>query len=300
MIKSDTVKGYLYALGATLAMSNVYIFSKAALQEISLATFWFYWFLFGLVWFAIYLVVRGELKNLLRLTKKQYIQLSTIGLLEIGGTASFFIAIHTVENPSIVSFLGNISPVFVAILSFSLLGERFSKQELLGMLITLIGVFTISYKPGSTLESLFIPGVGFVLFSSAMGAVVTIVIKKGVAKIQPVFISFSRTFYLFLASTIYLATQNFPLNISTTAFWNTLAGSFLGPFMAVSFSYFALKYIKASQSSILGSTKSFFVLVGAYIYFGHWPFSYQIIGGSIAVLGVITIILAKQKKQVPK
>ena len=39
-------KGYFFAFLAVLAMSNVYIFSKAALSEASLPVFGFYWFLF--------------------------------------------------------------------------------------------------------------------------------------------------------------------------------------------------------------------------------------------------------------
>ena len=41
------VKGYIAVLVATIAMSNVYIFSKAALNELSLVKFGVYWFGFA-------------------------------------------------------------------------------------------------------------------------------------------------------------------------------------------------------------------------------------------------------------
>ncbi len=44
----DKTKGYFLTLVGVLAMSNVYIFSKAALQELQLPQFGFYWFLTGL------------------------------------------------------------------------------------------------------------------------------------------------------------------------------------------------------------------------------------------------------------
>ena len=48
-MKSNTVKGYLFALIATLAFSNVYIFSKAALNEVHLAQFGIYWCAIGVI-----------------------------------------------------------------------------------------------------------------------------------------------------------------------------------------------------------------------------------------------------------
>ena len=44
MKNRSSVKGILIALGAALAVSNVYIFSKAALRSVHIAQFGFYWF----------------------------------------------------------------------------------------------------------------------------------------------------------------------------------------------------------------------------------------------------------------
>tara|TARA_R110002050_G_scaffold99874_8_gene207078 strand:+ start:317 stop:568 length:252 start_codon:yes stop_codon:yes gene_type:complete len=43
-MKSDWFKGYLFAAIATIAFFNIYIFSKAALNEVHLAHFGVYWF----------------------------------------------------------------------------------------------------------------------------------------------------------------------------------------------------------------------------------------------------------------
>ena len=49
MTKSDQFKGYLFAILATVSFSNVYIFSKAALNEVHLIQFGFYWFLIAML-----------------------------------------------------------------------------------------------------------------------------------------------------------------------------------------------------------------------------------------------------------
>ncbi len=43
-MKSYKIKGYIFAIIGTLAFSNEYIFSKAALNEVPLAVFGVYWF----------------------------------------------------------------------------------------------------------------------------------------------------------------------------------------------------------------------------------------------------------------
>ena len=81
---------------------------------------------------------------------------------------------------------------------------------------------------------------------------------------------------------------------------NVFIGSLLGPFLAVIAGYNALKYIEASRSSILGSSKSLFVLLGAYLYFQLLPEPYQLYGGLLTIIGILLIsfgkmILAKRK-----
>ena len=112
---SKNIKGYFFVLIATLAMSNVYIFSKAALKEVDISKFGFYWFGFALLWNIIFLIYskKGLNFNL----KENFRILILLGFLEIISTSFFFLAINFFVNPALVSFLTNIGPVFVTILS---------------------------------------------------------------------------------------------------------------------------------------------------------------------------------------
>tara|TARA_R110002050_G_scaffold272823_1_gene416632 strand:- start:759 stop:926 length:168 start_codon:yes stop_codon:yes gene_type:complete len=48
-MKSDWFKGYLFASIVTITVSSIYIFSKAALNEVPLAHFGVYWFFIAMV-----------------------------------------------------------------------------------------------------------------------------------------------------------------------------------------------------------------------------------------------------------
>ena len=70
-MKSDTIKGYLFAFIATLAFSNVYIFSKAALNEIPLAQFGSLWYTVVAISCLLFAFFNKKLWQIGRLTKKQ-------------------------------------------------------------------------------------------------------------------------------------------------------------------------------------------------------------------------------------
>lgn len=290
---TDRVKGYLFAFIAVIAVSNVYIFSKAALNEVSLAQFGTYWFAFGFLWNMVFAIQQKKLPTILNFKKKQFLILFTLGILEIVATSFFFLAIHTVPNPAVVSFIGNINPVFVTILGFIFLRERFNIPELIGMALALLGAFIISYQGSNTLESVFIEGTGYMILSGFIYSFSTIIAKKNVHQLGPSVMALSRTLHLFLFSGAALLYLGQPMQIPTKAFWNIFIGSGLGPFLTALAGYQALKYIEAGRVSILGSSKGLFVLIGAFFYFDTLPQMHQIWGGLISISGVLLISTGK-------
>lgn len=286
-------KGYFFAFLAVLAMSNVYIFSKAALSEASLPVFGFYWFLFGLLWNFLFAYKTGKLAQVKGFTRRSYTNLVLLGILEVAGTTFFFLAINTVPNPAIVSFLGNINPVIVTILGFFILKERYNQPEVLGILLIIAGALLISYQGGTTLSSMFIDGAEYILFSGFFFGISAIITKNNVKKIGPSFLALNRNVFLLLFSFIMLLTLDYRMNVSWFSLWNIIIGSVLGPFLGVIAGYQAYKYLEVSRVSILGSTKGIFVLIGAYVYFGRFPELYQVVGGLISIVGVILISVGK-------
>lgn len=292
---TKTNRGYLYALIATICGSLVYLFSKAALNEISLPQFGFWWFLTAILWNGLMAAHPRGGFLIKSFTRKDYQTLLYIGLIEIIATTSFYAAIAVAPNPAIPSFLRNLEYLFVTIFGFVLLGERFGKVALAGAILTLSGAFIISLRVTST-DSFFTAASGLMLISTSFYAVRTITAKKHIREISPVVLAINRAIFLLLFALIFMITGRHTFIIPTHAFLYILAGSFVGPFLTSIFQYSALRFIEASKAAIVQSTTGLFVLVGAFFIFGNLPTPVQVFGGLIAMAGVVLMMHKSLKK----
>ena len=290
---NNNTKGILLAMAAAFAVSNVYIFSKAALVQVHLAQFGFYWFGLGIIWNLLFIFFFRKNISFRTIKLKSWGALLLIALLEMFGTTFFFLAINTVENPAVVSFLANINPLLVGLLGFLILKERFNKIELLGMGVTLLGAVLISFKSKGNIGSLFLPGTEYVLMAGIIYAFSNVVAKTQIKKINTSIMALSRVLMLFILSLSAMIYLGLSFNIPQSAFGNIAIGSVLGPFLTATLGYLALKYIEISKASMVGSIRSLFVLIGAYLYFGNFPTDIQIIGGLLTMGGVVLISLGK-------
>lgn len=178
MIKSNNIKGYLLVMVSVLAMANVYIFSKASLNIVHLSQFGVYWFGFAIIYNFTLNYKNVNLRKFKSVKRGKLKLIILIGLLELLGTSTFFIAIKTMTNPALVSFFANLTPVFVAILGMSILKERFNKIEIAGIISAIIGSFIIGYEPGSEIPQEFYKALMLIIVSSFSFSVSTILSKK--------------------------------------------------------------------------------------------------------------------------
>ncbi len=292
-MKSNTIKGYFFALVATLAFSNVYIFSKAALNEVHLTQFGVYWFAIGTLFSLGFALRNKKLAQLRTLTKRQVRILIVLGFLEILTTTTFFLSINIIPDPSVTSFLGNMFPVMVTLGGVVILKEQFGPIEAIGAVLALIGAFMISYTGGTTLQTLFISGTGVVFINAILATTATLVVKVHVKKLSPELLVLNRTTWLLVYSLImfFIFGQSFAIPVS--ALKNIAIGAILGPFLAIIAVYYSYTHIEASRSAIVQSLKGIFVLIGAYLFFHTFPAKHQFIGGMITVVGVLVMTLAK-------
>jgi drug/metabolite transporter (DMT)-like permease len=294
-MKSDRFKGYFFAILATVSFSNVYIFSKAALNEIHLIQFGFYWYLMGAFLNSIWSAWKGNLKMVGALTKPQVFILILLGLLEILTNTSFFLSIHIIPDPSVTSFLGNLYPVFLTLGAVVLLKERFSFVESLGVFLAFSGAFVISYQGGSSFKEMFIPGTMVVFINAILAAGTSIVVKVNVKKLSPELVTLNHNLWMLVFATILMFATGQSFVVPSSALINMAIGSFLGPFMGILTIYYSFQFIEASRSSIVQSLKGIVVLIGAYLYFGTLPLPHQLLGGLLTVIGVLVMSLAQAR-----
>lgn len=292
---SNRKKGSLIALIATILFSNVYIFSKAALNEIALPKFMFYWFLIAFGINVFISLAKGDFKHLRSLKLKEYRIFLLLGVIEIVTTSTFYIALKTIPDPAVTSFLGNMFVVFLVLLGVIFLKERFTKLESIGVVITILGAFAVGYNGGHSIKDFFVAGTGVVMINTFTAALSSIFAKKAVEKHPPTLINLNRTLFMFVFGAIYFAISDETFYLPTSALKNIVIGVVLGPILGILLIYTSYKYIEASRSSVFQGLKGVFVLLGTYIYFSTLPNTIQLIGGMGSIIGVMIMTLSKAK-----
>jgi len=122
-------------------------------------------------------------------------------------------------------------------------------------------------------------------------------LKKYVRRLSPVVLTINRVIFIFGFFTVWLWLSDDSFAVPSNLWPYFVAGAFFGPFLTVISALHALKYIEVSKKSILGTTKGLFVMLGAYLVFGHFPTTLQIIGGILSMIGAIMIITARMERQ---
>lgn len=302
-MRKDTIKGYFYTILATVAFSNVYVFSKAALNEISLSLFLFFMCSIGFVINLIILGAKGGFAKLSTVPRTMWWIFPTLGVIEIFTVSTFYASINAIPEPAVTGFLGNLFPLFTTMLGIMFLKERFSPIETIGIFVVFAGALLTSYSGNLDWKAFFIPGVGFVVMNCLGAATATVIVRAKVNNLTPEILSFNRTFWLLIFFSCWVIIAGTPIAISVGAFTNTVFAAILDPVLAILLVYKAYQYIEASRGTIIQSSKGLMIIPVAYFYFGTLPLMHQIAGGIIAMIGVVIIGLGqhaldrrKQKK----
>ncbi len=297
MKPSTQLKGSLIALLATITFSNVYIFSKLAMQDVSLASFGILWFGLALVWNTIYNWTKKTNHRFKDLSIGSKRTLILIACSELIATSAFFLAIQLTPNPTIVSFLANTSPVFVIILGFIFLKEQYSYTEIFGILITLLGVGLINVnESGFQLKELSSPA-SLATFTFALFYGISLVLAKTKVGVLPSsMITQYRNAALWLGFIAFnLYTTKLP-TYSPESVGYIIIGSLFGPFLGTILTFSALKYLEASKVTLIITSRSFFIILGSFILLGILPSQIQFIGGVLTIAGIFVISISGMKK----
>ena len=294
---SQQLKGSLIALLATITFSNVYIFSKLAMKDVSLANFGILWFGLALLWNITYNWVKKTNYRFKDLSKESKRTLILISCSELIATSAFFLAIQLTPNPTIVSFLANTSPIFVILLGFIFLKERFSYPEILGIILTMLGLGLINFtESGIQLKQLTNPS-SLATFTFALFYGISLILAKTkIGTLPSSMITLYRNMALFLGFLLYnLYVFKIP-TYSESSILYILIGSLFGPFLGTILTFSALKYLEASKVTLIITSRSFFIILGSFIFLGILPSQNQFIGGVLTIVGIVVISIPAIKK----
>ena len=188
-------------------------------------------------------------------------------------------------------------PTLVLLLSFVFLKERITKFQILGVVITYVGIIVIFYSEFSINDNdkLWL-GAGLIFLSALTYAGYLV----GSGWIIPRFGPKLFTSYAMIVSCVvviihYLIVGNFEiLNLPTEVYW---IGLIMAIFATVIPSYlvsYSIQMLGATNFSIFGSLGPVSTIVLAYIFLGEVLSVTQLIGGLVIIVG---IILAEKKRK---
>lgn len=138
-------RGFVSGLLSILCFSVSAIMVKMAIAEVEVITATFYRMLFGTIFTLGFGVVGKQLPSWIKpLKDKRLLILFILNVFVItyGGFLLSMVAIKLI-SVSLVSVLGTTEPVFVLLFAYLINKEKITKQEVIGTMITLIGLFII-------------------------------------------------------------------------------------------------------------------------------------------------------------
>jgi drug/metabolite transporter (DMT)-like permease len=191
-------------------------------------------------------------------------------------------------------------PPLTALMGFMFLGEILSGSDLLGMFITIIGVAMVILKRGDGKSKfVFKHSISGILFGlgGALGQSGGLILGKyGMQDYNPFLVSQIRAIAAIGCFTLlFFAMKRWRkvfASAKSIAAWRWISlGSFFGPFIGVSVSLFAIRFIPTGVASTITSIVPVILIPPAIIFFKEKVNLIEICGALIAVAGVAILFL---------
>ncbi len=234
---------------------------------------------------------------------------SLIGVSILSGAlapALIFEALSRTQATNVV-LISRLEPPLVLALSFLFLGERVNLLQVVGAVISFIGICIIVllqtfFENMITAEGFAAIGLGeiFTAIGAVSLAIATILSKKSLNNITPGFYSLFRTVLgaiIFFFAALILYGNNHFMDVFSPFLWKwmLLYGAVIVA-LGQSFWFIGLEGSPSSKISLAGSFIPISGIVAAFFVLGEVPSVAQYIGGSIVIIGIFISQLGIRKE----
>ncbi|MDF1612651.1 DMT family transporter [Stygiobacter electus] len=194
------------------------------------------------------------------------------------------------------------SPAFAALLAFIFLGEKISFIGILGIIITIAGISLVVLQREERPTSKYKVdwnGIFYALLGS-IGQAVGLIFAKFAFNIGEIngfvatFVRISAALILILPMTIFTNRYAHPIIIfkeNKKGLLFTLIGSFIGPYLGITFSLISISHTKIGIASTIMATVPILMLPMVYFYYKEKLSWVSILGAFLAVGGVALLFL---------
>jgi len=277
--------GYVLALSSAVLASLMHVVPKELLDnginDVSPITLAFVIYIVNGLFFT---SVSKKSTPISKITKKNWIFLSLIGIAEVLGLITYFFGLKdsSAANAAVLNSSEIIFSMFIAII---ILKERLQKKEMGPFTLIILGVIILPvgydmYNTGFMFSNMVIGD--FLILLSGVFFAADINISKYVSdRIDSKRITQITSFVSGLVALGIMLTLDIPFDISFTHIPGILLSGLLGTGIATFFFVLSLKFIGSVRTTLLYSTGTAFGVM----------FSWIILGEAILIINILTVIM---------
>ena len=191
-----------------------------------------------------------------------------------------------VQEPAVTATVVHTQLLFVAVLEFVFLSHPITRRFAVGALVS-IGGFAIMQLGSDGVADASTAGVLWALLASASFAIMHVVTRAVIQRIDPVSVNAFRLWIAVIALLCIPGNASGLFELDGTGWALAGAAAFLGPFLSRLCIMAAVKYIPASEASLLTMVNPLFAFALGFAAFQTLPTGTEIIGGVIILAGVL-------------
>lgn len=250
---------------------------------------------FGLAWVIVTLVMLFR-KESLKVSKREFLTLSTLGVLFIFSSLTLYLSFHLMPA-GVASTILFTYPVMTAVIMTLFFHERVRLGTVASLGLSLVGVLLLYWgDPGGALH---LGGVVLVLVSALTYALYIIVVDKSPLAMSSFKINFYVLFYCAAGMALFALLSGQPLMLPPTPrAWLWVGWLAVVPaIMALVMMVYAAKYLGSTPTAILGALEpTTAVLIGVFVF--SEPFTLRLLLGIVLILAaVVLVVLAKDSRK---
>lgn len=291
-VKQRDISGVVYAFISSISFGLLPFFSIPIKAEgMSTESLMFYRFFLASLILGIFLLIR---RRSFRITKRQLRDLVLIGGFGYGVTALTLVSSYDYIPSGIGTTIGFMFPVFVAVFMWVFYKERLNKAIYISLLLSIFGVFLLSYSPSGGLISGY--GIFLLMLTNVFYGSYIIGVNKSSISTLPSSIS---TFYVILISMfLCLGLSLFRGSLSPIPSFQTGISLSLMAIITTIISnltlIMAIKAIGPTITALLSPLEPLTAIVLGIIVFGE-VFNFQIGLGVIIIILAVSLVVKRNK-----
>lgn len=249
---------------------------------------------FGLAWCIVAVVMLLRKENL-KLSKREFLTISALGILFILSSLTLYLSFHLMPA-GVASTILFTYPVITAVIMTVIFHEKLRLGTIASLALSLAGVLLLYWgDPGGTLH---LGGVVLVLVSALTYALYIIVVDKSPLQMSSFKINFYVLLYCAAGMALFALVSGQPLMLpATPRAWLWVSWLAVVPaIMALVMMVYAAKYLGSTPTAILGALEpTTAVLIGVFVF--SEPFTLRLLLGIVLILAaVVLVVLAKNNR----